>query len=114
MLSYLKVYKNTEELLYKLYPKLVNYPKAEKFSLCSEIKDCLFNMLRCISLGTTVKSKRVSYLQEADGYLQTLKVLMKLSRQRKYISVGFYREIDLEMTEINKMLSGYIKSSARK
>lgn len=71
-------------------------------------------MLRCISLGTTVKSKRVSYLQEADGYLQILKVLMKLSKQRKYISAGFYREIDLEMTEINKMLSGYIKSAARR
>ena len=41
MLNYLKVYKNTEELLYKLYPRLINYPKAEKFALCSEINSWL-------------------------------------------------------------------------
>ena len=50
-------------------------------------------------------------MQEADGYLQTLKTLMKLSKQRKYISDGFFKEIDLELTEINKILSGYIRSA---
>lgn len=113
MLDYLIVYKKSEELLYKVYPRLMNYPKSERYALCSEIKQCFFGLLRNISLGTSVKSKRITYLQEADGYLQTLKVLMKLSRKRKYISVGFYKEIDLKLTEINKLLSGYIRASAR-
>jgi len=52
----------------------------------------------------------MTYLQEADGYLQILKVLMKLSKHRRYISEGFFKEIDLQLTEINKLLSGYIKS----
>ena len=107
----LEVYRHTEELLYKVYPALVNFPKSEKFSLCESIKNNFFQILTHISLGNSVKSKRRTYLQEADGYLQTLKVLMKLSRQRKYISKGFYREIDLELTTINKMLSAYIKAS---
>lgn len=109
----LLVYAKTESLLYRLYPVLANYPKAEKFALCQQIKDCIFNILKCISLGNSVKSKRLAYLQEADGHLQILKVLLKLSRHRKYISIGFFQDIDLQLTEINKMLSGYIKSSAR-
>ena len=78
--------------------------------MCQNIKDNFFNLLKCISLGNSVKSKRTQYLQEADGYLQVIKVLIKLSKQRKYISVGFFKELDLELTEINKLLSGYIRS----
>ena len=106
----LLVYTKTENLLYRLYPVLINYPKSEKFALCREIKDCLYNILKNISLGNSVKSKRLTYLQEADGYLQILKVLLKLSKHRKYISKGFFEEIDLQLTEINKLLSGYIRS----
>ncbi len=108
--SDLLVYTKTENLLFRLYPVLVNYPKAEKFTLCHQIKECLYDTLRCISLGNSVKSKRLTYLQEADGYLQILKVLIKLSKHRRYISEGFFKEIDLQLTEINKLLSGYIKS----
>lgn len=107
----LKVYRKTEELLYKVYPRLVNYPKSEKFSLCERIKNAFFDLLSNISLGNSVKSKRKTYLQIADGHLQLIKVLMKLSKQRKYVSVAFFKEVDLVLTEINKMLSAYIRSS---
>lgn len=107
----LHVYRKTEDLLYKIYPRLLNFPKSEKFSLCQSIKENFFDLLKYISLGNSVKSKRKTYLQEADGHLQVLKVLVKLSKQRKYISVGFFKIIDLELTEINKMLSMYIRSS---
>ena len=107
----LEVYRHTEELLYKVYPVLTNFPKAEKFSLCQEIKNNFFQLLTHISLGSSVKSKRKTYLQEADGYLQTLKILLKLSKKRRYISQGFFRVVDLELTTINKMLSAYIRAS---
>jgi len=110
----LKVYRKSEELLYKVYPKLINFPKSEKFSLCQSIKENFFDLLKFISLANSVRSKRLTYLQQADGHLQVLKVLVKLSKQRKYISVGFYREVDLELTEINKLLSGYIRSVNKK
>lgn len=107
------VYRRAEELLYKVYPRLINYPKAEKFALCQTIKENFFELLKYISLGNSVKSKRKTYLQKADGHLQVLKVLINLSKQRKYISKGFYREVSIELTEINKILSGYIRSASR-
>jgi len=107
----LLVYRKTEDLLYKVYPVIINYPKSEKFSLADKIKVGFIDLLKSISLGNSVKSKRKQHLQEADGYLQVLKVLMKLSKQRKYISVGFFEEMDLRLSEINKLLSGYIRSA---
>lgn len=109
----LEVYRRSEDLLYRIYPRLINYPKSERFSLAQTIKNAFFELLTNISLGNSVKSKRKVYLQTADGHLQTLKVLVKLSRQRKYISPGFFRAIDRELTEINKLLSGYIRSTSR-
>lgn len=107
----LKIYKKTEDLLYAIYPRLSNFPKSEKFSLCHSIKNSFYELLRCISLGNSIKSKRKSYLQEADGYLQIIKTLVKLSKKRKYISIGFFENLDLRLTEINKMLSAYIRSA---
>lgn len=112
--SNLLVYKKTEDLLYRLYPRLVNFPKSEKFSLCHEIKDSFYNILKCISLGNNVPSKRKVYLQEADAFLQVLKIQIKVAHKQKYISTGFFRNIDLDLTEINKMLAGYIRSTSKR
>ena len=96
-----------------MYPRLVKFPKSEKFALCHDIKTNITQMIKYISLGNSVKSKRKTYLQEADGHLQVIKVLIKLSKQRQYISTGLFGELDLELTEINKLLSGYIKSTVK-
>ena len=68
-------------------------------------------MLKYITLANNVKSKRKSYQEQADGYLQVCKVLMKLSFTQKYISKGFYKEIEFSLDEIGKMMSGWIKST---
>lgn len=103
-----------EEFIYKIYPMLINFPKAEKYSLCSEIKENLYELHQLISRANYVKSKRLYYAQEAEGRLETLKFLVKLCRQRKYISLGAFKELDLDLTEISKMLTGYIKTTIGK
>lgn len=107
------VKQKTEELMNRVYPALVNFPKSEKHSLCLKIKESFFEILKYIYLGNSVKSKRKTYLQEADGNLQTLKVLIKLSHSQKYISNNFYYDISESLTEINKLLCGFIKSLSR-
>lgn len=104
------LYRKTEDLFYRVYPVLRNYPKAEKFSLCQQIKEHFVELMKLISLANSVKSKRLSYLQEADGILENLSVLMKLSRNMKYISRGFFDVIDPLMSEIKALLVGYLRS----
>lgn len=109
----LLVSKRSEALLNRIYPALVNFPKAEKFALCQEIKLHFYKMIANIEMANNVKSKRKTYAQHADGHLQVIKVLIRLSKNRKYIGQGFYREIDTELTHINKLLSGLIRSAVR-
>lgn len=105
------VSRRSEALLNRIYPALVNFPKAEKFALCTEIKQNFYHMVKYLEMANSVKSKRKTYAQEADGHLQTIKILMRLSKNRKYIGAGFYREVDTELTHINKLLSGFIRSA---
>lgn len=98
-MSKLIISKKVEQLLYSIYPSFANFPKSEKFSLTQSIKNNFFELLKYLQLANNVKSKRKHYLELADGYLQTLKILFKLAKNRKYISEGFFKNIDLSLTE---------------
>ncbi|MFP4019691.1 MAG: four helix bundle protein [Bacteroidales bacterium] len=99
---------------FRIYPALRNFPKSEKFALCHQIKEHFIELLKNISLANSVKSKRKTYLQEADGILQNVKTLVRLSKHQKYLSKGFYEDIHLNLSEINALLVGYIKQTVSK
>lgn len=101
-------------LLKRIYPALVNYPKVERYALAQDTKNCIFQYLSYISRANNVKSKRMVYAQEAQGYLEDLKAKIMLAHYLKYIGKGFYKDISLELTEISKMLAGYIRSINKK
>ncbi len=110
----LEIYTRMENMLNRIYPALINFPKSEKYAVTQDIKNCFLEYLTYVARADKVKSKRLTYSQEAEGYLQKIKTLMKLARNRKYISKGFYKEISLELTEISKMLTGYMRSINKK
>ena len=64
-----------------------------------------------MSLANSVKSRRKEYLLECEGYLLHLTTLIRLSHKEKYISVGFYEDIDTSLTEIKKMVNSWIKQT---
>lgn len=109
----LRLTRKVQQLLYKIYPSLKNYPKAEKHALCRHIKAEFFEIISYLEMANSVPSKRKLYAQEADGKLRSLWAMFELSREQRYISNGFYREIDVRLTEIAVMLSSYIKSTSR-
>ncbi len=104
-------YSKLEHLYYRVYPALKNFPVAEKYSLCVHIKDCFLGALKSMSLGNSVKSKRKQYLQEAEAELQHLGVLVRFSRNQKYISKGFFEDIDTALSEVKALLSGWLKQT---
>ena len=110
----LEIYLRMFNLLKRIYPALKNYPKSEKYALAQDTKNCFYEYLNYISRANNVKSKRLVYSQEAEAYLQKIKLNIMLAYYLKYIGKGFYRDICLELTEVSKMLAGYIKSINRK
>lgn len=108
--SNLEIYNRMFNLLNRIYPALRNFPKSEKFALSQDIKNCFLEYLTYVSRANEVKSMRLKYSQEAEAYLNKIKSLMKLAFNQRYISKGFYKDVSLELTELSKMLSGYMRS----
>ena len=97
-------------LLNSVYPSFKNFPQVEKYALVLEIKKTFFDLLKYLNAAENVPSRRKFNLIEADNTLQLLKVFYQISRDQKYISQGFFERIDLELSEIGKLIGGWLKS----
>ena len=60
----LEVYKRVETTLNMIYPALSNFPQAEKYVLCAQIKNVFINLMKNIMLASKVKFKRKHYQNE--------------------------------------------------
>lgn len=107
----MKCYSELEHLFYRVYPALKNFPASEKYCLCQEIKFMFLESMKSMSLASSVKSKRKQYLYEAESNLQHLNTLLRFARNQKYLGKGFYEDIDLILSSIKRMLSGWIKET---
>lgn len=110
------LYAKTEDLFFEFYPTLRNFPKIEKQGVCLQIKNVFMDILSAVGQAKeipTVSIKKTK-LHSAKGFIDNLLTLIRLSRSRKYISKGFFEEVDLKITEIKKILVGLLKSFSRK
>ena len=110
----LRIYHMMENLLYEIYPKLVNYPTYERYGLALETRQYFFKYLENVSLANSVKSKRKEYAERAEAQLLNIQFALKLARNRKYITKNFYDEVSVKISRVKNMLIQYIISSKKK
>ena len=113
-LETLIIYKQYVELIYYTQDILIKYPKSEKYALATEIKNITYEGLKCI-INTHKefnKGKKLAFLNELDVNLKMLKVLIRISYKRKYISSRNYTAWSKKLTNISNLMGGWIKSCA--
>ena len=98
-----------ESMQDKIYPMLRNFPKSEMHVTSASIRNSLREAISKINQSFKVPSKRLSYAQEADGYLEVLKSDLCLSRRQRFISIGVYDELLTTIFNISKNINSYIK-----
>ena len=110
-LDELKIYKQYDELVYYTEMILKKYPKSERFSLVTSIKNKTYEGLECIIRAYKVyeKKDKYKYLNELDIYLKTLIVLIRVSYKNKYISSKNYSAWAKKITNINNLMLGWFK-----
>lgn len=104
LILYQKIY---DFLLY-LYPVIAKFPKYEKFTLQTQIKNCVLDLERCIIKANKSTTKK-SYLYEADVLIEELKTLIRLAHDLRYINPKQYGIVCSKITEIGSLLGGLIK-----
>lgn len=111
-LESLNIYKKYVDLVYYSYLILEKYPKAEKQALASDIKNTLFRGL--VSLIDAHKefnkTKRLTHLNKMDSTMKILKLLVRVSFKRKYISPKNYGAWSRKMADVTNLMGGWIRS----
>lgn len=106
------IYKQYIELIY--YTEMITdkYPKHEKTALVSTIKNTTYTGCKNIidAYKAYERSEKLSYLGELDSNLKFLKVLIRVSYKRKYISNRNYTSWAKKITNIGNLLGGWFRS----
>lgn len=84
------------------------YPRNVRYSLSGRINDIAFDILENI-IEAIYSKQKVHILKQTNLYIEKLRVLFRISSERKYISLKQYEFIALEINEFGRMVGGWIK-----
>ena len=112
----LLIYKKYTDLYYYAYHLLEKYPKNERFALTLDIKNSMNSSLKLILYAQKVfeVKDKLKYLNLLDAELMYQRFMIRISYDKKYISQNNYRTWSYKISEIGKMLGGWIKSCQKK
>lgn len=104
------LYSRYNDMIYYAYDLLLKYPANEKHSLVVDIKNIIYEGMRCVikSQKELDKGLKIKHLHELDVNLKLLKVFVRLSFRKKYISKKNYEVWSRHLTHISNLMGGLI------
>ena len=108
----LDVWRISMDLVTEVYKVTDKFPKEEKFSLADQIHRSAISIPSNIAEGAARNTKKefVNFLHIAQGSLSELDTQIELAKRLKYIEEQSWKELDIMMERIDKMLTGLIRS----
>jgi four helix bundle protein len=103
------IFTKTYELIVWLNPLLTRFPKDQRFRMTKRIEDSLFTFHENL-LWAAQHKERHAYLLEADHELEKMRVYLRLSMDMGWIKFEQYERVGKMLTEIGKLLGGWIKA----
>lgn len=107
----LKIYQKAYDMVLFSYPALKNFPKAERHTLVASIKESMYTVLELIIKAQKAK-KKTRYLYRLDTEMEVLSTKVRLGAELQFLSIKKYKIWSERLTEIGKMLGGWIKRSS--
>lgn len=90
---------------------LLKLPRTEKFSIGTEVKNSMYDMLKNILLASKIdKNKRLQIYNMVDSNIYYQRICIRIMYNQKWIDEKKYKYSNELLNEIGKMLGGLIKS----
>ena len=89
---------------------LMKLPRTEKFSIGTEIKNSMYEMLKSILLASKIdKRKRLEIYNIVDSHIYYQRICIRIMYNNKWIDMKKYKYSNELLDEIGKILGGLIK-----
>jgi len=109
MFQDLSIFEKSYELILWIYPTVNKFPKYQRFILGQHIENTILKILEGVIEANQERNKFL-YLKKISVNLDKLRILIRLSKDFKFISIRQYEFGARKINEIGKMLGGWIKS----
>jgi four helix bundle protein len=108
----LKILQKTYDMILYGNQCLQQFPRSERYSLAADIKHAMYSFLRLVITANKRYHKKTT-LQDMDIELDVLRTYLRLAADpnTKLLPLRKYEIWSKQLTEIGKMLGGWIKST---
>lgn len=90
---------------------LIKLPRTEKFSIGTELKTSMYEMLKYVLLASKVeKRRRLELYNIVDSQIYYQRICIRIMYNNKWIDMNKYKYSNELLAEIGKILGGLIKS----
>lgn len=105
----------TFDLLHWLLPKAEKFPRLYRYTVTQRMMNIALSFQETLILAQTSQGReRLKHLRKCDALLQQLKFYLRLIHHWHWLSDGQYQHISLMVTEIGRLLGGWLKQSLAK
>ena len=101
------------DLLAWLLPKAERFPRIYRSTITQRMMNAALDCQEFVftAQGTRANERRAA-LREADIALSRLRLYLRLAHRWRWISDGQYEHVSVQVTEIGKLLGGWIKQTS--
>jgi len=91
------------------------FPKRVKFTFANRLDTIALEILEAlIEARYSHLSKKERLLKEVNIHLEKLRILIRISKEERYLSLKAYEKLAREMDEIGKQVGGWLKVLSNK
>ena len=108
----LNIWKLSINLAVNVYEETENFPKSEEFGLKSQLRRCAVSVPSNTAEGSSWTSNKDfnRFLEYSQGSLYEMQTQIIISTKRKFIPEESSENIENQITELQKMVSGFQKT----
>ncbi len=109
MLYDLKIFQKVYDFLLWVKPTVQRFSKVHKYSLGLELEKETIGLVKQIVRTNFKKTDRKQAIEECFVYYEIVKILVRLAKDYKLLSLKQYEFASKELVEIGKLLGGWYK-----
>jgi hypothetical protein len=112
MLDDLIIYQKTYDFMLWLHPVVNKFPKSQRFVLGQRIENITLDLIHHMIVANSVRDKAIA-LQQASVGLDELRIMIRLAKDLRFVSIRQYEIAAEKMNEIGKLLYGWMNRFSR-
>lgn len=107
----LNIWKQSINLAIDMYEETENFPKSEEYGLKSQLRRCAVSVPSNIAEGSSRSSNKDfnRFLEISQGSLFEMQTQLIISNKRQFIKEENFENIENQIIETQKMISGFQK-----